>query len=83
MKIFKKVAAELAKEGKPILWIFDSFCQLVTNTLDDNTTNKAYYRGLIRDLFDLNEVLIPVLVCSSATTSILLGEGTCWLFVLY
>jgi len=77
MKLFREVAKELAMEGRPVLWIMDSFCTLVSNALsvDARRDSRAEYRDVICMLFELNHVLIPVPVCSSATTAGDLANG--------
>ena len=77
MKLFSEVANELAMEGRPVLWIMDSFCRLVSNALSVDTQrgSRAEYRDAICMLFELNRVLIPVPVCSSATTAGDLAKG--------
>ena len=71
MKLFREVAKELAMEGRPVLWIMDSFSRLVSNALSEKAPlgYHAEYSGVISMLFELNHVLIPVPVCSSATTA--------------
>ena len=77
MKLFREVAKELATEGRPVLWIMDSFSRLVSNALsvDALQGSRLEYSGTIAMLFELNRVLIPVPVCSSATTAGDLANG--------
>ena len=77
MKLFREVANELAMEGRPVLWIMDSFSKLVSNALSDDAQrgSRLEYSGVISMLFELNRVLIPVPVCSSATTAGDLANG--------
>lgn len=69
MKLFTEVAEELAKEGRPVLWILDSFCRLVSNALSERAPlgYLERYRGSIAMLFEFNRVLIPVPGCSTTT----------------
>ena len=61
------------------MWVFDSFSTLVSNALDDkeakNSQSKAAYSGVITTLFDLNTSILPIAVCSSATTAGALHES--------
>jgi hypothetical protein len=75
MKLFSEVAKELAMEGRPVLWIMDSFSRLVSNALSVDALQGIEYSGTISMLFELNRVLIPVPVCSSATTAGDLANG--------
>jgi len=56
----------------------DSFSTLVSNALATNAPpgSIAVYKGLISQIFGLTTVLIPVPVCSSATTAGALAGGT-------
>ncbi len=70
LKLLEEVALELSK-GKDeivVMWVFDSFSTLVTNALRDPSSTSAY-SGVIATIFDLNASMIPVAVCSSATTA--------------
>lgn len=77
LAILKEVAKELADEGKPIFWIMDSFSTLVSNAVakDAAPGSIANYKGVISQIFSLTSVLIPVPVCSSATTAGALADG--------
>ena len=83
LKLVKEVCLELSMEKggnkKVVIWVLDSFSTLVSNALEDkeakNTHSKAAYDGLIVTLFDLNTSIIPVAVCSSATTAGALNES--------
>lgn len=61
-----------------MLWIMDSFSKLVSNALADKafTGRREAYSGIISQIFELTNVLIPVPVCSSATTASDLADGT-------
>ena len=75
MKLLKEVALDLSKgeDEKVVMWVFDSFSTLVTNATKDTAANNsgsaAAYAGVIVTVFNLNESMIPVAVCSSATTA--------------
>ena len=70
LNLLKEVALELSKEedGKVVMWVFDSFSTLVSNAIE-YPVSIAAYSGVIRRIFDLNDSLIPVAICSSATTA--------------
>jgi len=76
LKLVKEVALKLSlrkgKDEKVVMWVLDSFSTLVSNALKDlnsnHTPSAAAYSGVIMTLFDLNTSIIPVAVCSSATT---------------
>jgi hypothetical protein len=83
LKLLKEVSLELAESStdqKVVMWVFDSFSTLVSNALDDkeakDSKSKAAYSGVITMIFDLNTSMIPVAVCSSATTAGALNEST-------
>jgi hypothetical protein len=61
------------------MWVLDSFSTLVSNALEakeaKNSNTKAEYAGVISTLFDLNTSMIPIAVCSSATTADALNES--------
>jgi beta-phosphoglucomutase-like phosphatase (HAD superfamily) len=62
------------------MWVFDSFSTLVSNALEDkeakDSKSKAAYSGVISTLFRLNTAMLPIAVCSSATTAGALNEST-------
>jgi hypothetical protein len=67
---------EKGENKKVVMWVLDSFSTLVSNATRDlkskNSSSVAAYAGVIVTLFYLNRsMIIPVGVCSSATT---LGE---------
>jgi hypothetical protein len=62
------------KEEKVVMWVLDSFSTLVSNALDPKESKTAY-AAVITTLFDLNTSIIPVAVCSSATTAGALNES--------
>jgi len=70
------------------MWVLDSFSTLVSNALEDkeskNSQSKAAYSGVISMLFDLNTSIIPIAVCSSATTAGTLNESkqSCIVFII-
>jgi hypothetical protein len=78
----KEVSLELSKadEEKVVMWVLDSFSTLVSNATRDlnanHTPSVAAYAGVISMLFDLNTSIIPIAVCSSATTAGELSEST-------
>jgi hypothetical protein len=75
LKLLKEVALDLSKgeDEKVVMWVFDSFSTLVTNAIEDtaakNSGSKAAYAGVVVTVFNLNDSMIPVAVCSSATTA--------------
>ena len=83
LKLVKEVALELSlrkgEEEKVVMWILDSFSTLVSNATRDlnsnHTPSVAAYSGVITTLFDLNTSIIPIAVCSSATTAGALSES--------
>ena len=78
LKLVKEVCLELSMEKgenkKVVMWVLDSFSTLVSNALDPKESKTAY-AGVIVTLFDLNTSIIPVAVCSSATTAGALNES--------
>ena len=70
LKLLEEVALELSqgKDEKVVMWVFDSFSTLVWNANRDISL-KSYYSGVIATIFSLNKSMIPVAVCSSATTA--------------
>jgi len=81
LKLVKEVSLELSKgkDEKVVMWVLDSFSTLVSNALEDkeskNSQSKAAYAGVIVMLFNLNTSIIPIAVCSSATTAGALNES--------
>ena len=83
MKLVKEVCLELSMEKgenkKVVMWVLDSFSTLVSNANRDlksnHTPSVSAYGGVIVTLFDLNTSIIPVAVCSSATTAGALNES--------
>ena len=81
LKLLKEVALELSKgeDKKVVMWMFDSFSTLVTNATRDSAANNsgsvAAYAGVVVTVFNLNDSMIPVAVCSSATTAGELSES--------
>ena len=81
LKLVKEVSLELSKgkDEKVVMWVLDSFSTLVSNALEDkeskNSQSKAAYAGVIAMLFNLNTSIIPIAVCSSATTAGALNES--------
>ena len=75
------MSLELSKgnDRKVVMWVLDSFSTLVSNALEakeaKNSNTKAEYAGVISTLFDLNTSMIPIAVCSSATTADALNES--------
>jgi hypothetical protein len=74
----EEVSLELSKadEEKVVMWVLDSFSTLVSKAIVSNEEKKAEYDGVISMLFDLNTSIIPIAVCSSATTAGALSEST-------
>jgi hypothetical protein len=72
----KEVSLELSKstDQKVVMWVLDSFSTLVSNALNPHES-KVAYAGMISMLFDLNTSIIPIAVCSSATTGGALSES--------
>ena len=64
------------------MWVFDSFSTLVSKALASTEEKKAEYDGVISMLFRLNTAMLPIAVCSSATTAGTLNESTSNRFVL-
>ena len=83
LKLVKEVCLELSMEKgenkKVVMWVLDSFSTLVSNANRDlksnHTPSVSAYAGVIVTLFDLNTSIIPVAVCSSATTAGALNES--------
>ena len=77
MKLVKEVSLELSKgkDEKVVMWILDSFSTLVSKALVSTEEKKSEYDGVISMLFDLNTSIIPIAVCSSATTAGALNES--------
>ena len=73
----KEVSLELSKgkDEKVVMWILDSFSTLVSKALVSTEEKKSEYDGVISMLFDLNTSIIPIAVCSSATTAGALNES--------
>jgi hypothetical protein len=69
----KEVSLELSKENFLVMWVLDSFSTLVSNAINEN--KKVQYCSVISTLFDLNTSIIPIAVCSSATTAGALSES--------
>ena len=71
LKLVKEVSLELSKgkDEKVVMWILDSFSTLVSKALVSTEEKKSEYDGVISMLFDLNTSIIPIAVCSSATTA--------------
>jgi len=69
------------------MWVLDSFSTLVSNANRDlnanHTPSVAAYAGEITMLFDLNTAIIPIAVCSSATTAGALNESKQSYFVIF
>ena len=91
LKLVKEVSLELSKsdDEKVVMWVLDSFSTLVSNALASMEKEKSEYDYVISTLFKLNTSIIPVAVCSSATTAGSLNESTksrillCKNFVLF
>ena len=70
---------EKGENKKVVMWVLDSFSTLVSNATRDLNSNYSLsvsaYAGVIVTLFDLNTSIIPVAVCSSATTAGALNES--------
>jgi len=87
LKLVKEVSLELSKgrQENVVMWVLNSFSTLVSNAIEDkeakNSQSKAAYAGVISTLFDLNTSIIPIAVCSSATTAGALNESKLSLFV--
>ena len=81
LNLVKEVSLELSKskDEKVVMWVLDSFSTLVSNATRDlnanHTTSVADYAGVITMLFNLNTSIIPIAVCSSATTAGALNES--------
>ena len=83
LKLVKEVSLELSlrkgEDQKVVMWVLDSFSTLVSNALEATAAKNARlhseYDGVISTLFDLNTSIIPVAVCSSATTAGALNES--------
>jgi low temperature requirement protein LtrA len=76
LKLVKEVSLKLSKstDQKVVMWVLDSFSTLVSNALNPHES-KVAYAGMISMLFDLNTSIIPIAVCSSATTAGALSES--------
>ena len=78
--MLQEVAKELADEGRPVIWIFDSFSNIITSALEKAAIGSmASHRAIVSELFQLSSVLIPIPVCSSATTAGALRIGELFL----
>ena len=79
LKLVKEVCLELSmakgENKKVIMWVLDSFSTLVSKALVASAKDKSEYDAVISKLFDLNTSIIPVAVCSSATTAGALNES--------
>ena len=79
LKLVKEVSLELSlrkgEDQKVVMWVLDSFSTLVSKALVSTEEKKSEYDGVISRLFDLNTSIIPVAVCSSATTAGALNES--------
>lgn len=83
LKLVKEVSLELSlrkgEDQKVVMWVLDSFSTLVSNALKAKAAKNARlefeFGGVISTLFDLNTSIIPVAVCSSATTAGALNES--------
>ena len=79
LKLVKEVSLELSlrkgEDQKVVMWVLDSFSTLVSKALVSTEEKKSEYDGVISMLFDLNTSIIPVAVCSSATTAGALNES--------
>jgi hypothetical protein len=79
LKLVKEVCLELSmekeKNKKVVMWVLDSFSTLVSKALVAFEEKKSEYDGVISKFFDLNTSIIPVAVCSSATTVGALNES--------
>ncbi len=87
LRLVKEVSLELSKESgddeKVVMWVFDSFSDLVSGaTRSNDTPNAMQYGGVIWTLFSLNTAIIPVAVCDSAATSSALRKSKLKLFKL-
>ena len=79
LKLLKEVSLELSQSStdeQVVMWVFDSFCTLVSKALASTEEKKAEYDGVISMLFRLNTAMLPIAVCSSATTAGSLNEST-------
>ena len=83
LKLVKEVSLELSKgkQEKVVMWVIDSFSTLVSKAVVSTEEKKSEYDGVISTLFDLNTSIIPIAVCSSATTAGALNESKLSLFV--
>ncbi len=70
----KEVSLELSKQKdeKIVMWVFDSFSTLVSNALVEK--KKIEYNNVFASIFNLRTSIIPVAVCSSATSAGALNE---------
>ena len=79
LKLVKEVCLELTmvkeENTKVVMWMLDSFSTLVSKALVASEKDKSEYDGVISKLFDLNTSIIPIAVCSSATTVGALNES--------
>jgi len=74
-EVSHELALEPEQSAKYVMWIFDSFSSLVTKALGSMQKEKDGYGSVINMLFRLNSSLIPVPVCSAATTAGALSES--------
>ena len=74
----KEVSLELSNgnDEKVVMWVLDSFSTLVSKALASTEEKKSEYDSVISMLFDLNTSIIPIAICSSATTAGALNEST-------
>ena len=79
LRLLKEVSLELSQSStdeQVVMWVFDSFSTLVSKALASTEEKKAEYDGVISMLFRLNTAMLPIAVCSSATTAGALNEST-------
>ena len=72
-----RAAEELAAEGRPVMLILDDFSRIVSQCLAPvpHSTPWVGAAGFISNMYAVNQKMVVVAVCSSATTYSDLADG--------
>ncbi len=75
-----RAAEELAAEGHPVMLILDDFNHIVSHYLAPLPHSNPWVgaAGFISNMYSVNQKMVVIAVCSSATTYNDLADGINW-----
>jgi hypothetical protein len=80
-----RAAEELAAEGRPVMLILDDFSRIVSMNIAQTPKLLEWTGapGLIGNIYNINQKMIVIAVCSSATAYHDMAQGSCWALMVW